>query len=231
MNLDIINFLLKNKDEKYKEFNDKIINTNMKIIGVRTPIIKSLAKKLYKENYDFKNYKFNYYEEVLLEGYVISYEKDNNILINKLEKFINKIDNWAICDMVCASSKGLEKDKEPTLSFINKYITCNNVWKVRFCFVVLLNYFIEEKYLDIIFKYCNNDKNNFYYVMMAKAWLISECYIKYPKETLKFFKSTNIDKATYNKAISKICDSYRVNIEDKTLLKKMKKVRKMHILY
>lgn len=223
MDLDILSFLLKNKDDKYKKFNDKIINTNMKIIGVRTPIVKSLARNLYKEYYDFNNYRFNYYEEVLLEGYVISYEKDQTILIDKLEKFINKIDNWAICDMVCAASKGLKKDKELTFSFINKYITCNNVWKVRFCFVILLNYFIEEKYLNIIFKYCDNDKNDFYYVMMSKAWLISECYIKYPNETLRYLKNTKIDKVTYNKTISKICDSYRVSVDDKTLLKKMKK--------
>ena len=47
-------------------------------------------------------------------------------------------------------------------------------------------------------------KNDFYYVMMAKAWLISECYIKYPNETLIYLEQTKIDTLTYNKAISKI---------------------------
>ena len=69
----------------------------------------------------------------------------------------------------------------------------------------------------------DNDNNSFYYVMMAKAWLISECYIKYPKETFEYLKRTNIDDITFNKAISKICDSYRVTKEDKIVLKKMKK--------
>lgn len=221
--MDILNYLFENKDEKYKEFNDKIINTNMKTIGVRTPVIKALAKKLYKDNFDFSNYNFKYYEEMLTYGYVISYEKEPRILIDKLKKFINMIDNWAICDMVCASCKALSKDKELSLAFTKEIIISNNPWKVRFAFIILLNYFVDDNYLDLIFKYCDNDKNEFYYVMMAKAWLISECYVKYPSKTLEYFKKAKIDNVTYNKAISKICDSYRVSINDKSLLKNMKK--------
>ena len=51
------------------------------------------------------------------------------------------------------------------------------------------DYFIEEKYLNEIFKLIDNDKNDFYYVMMVKAWLISICYVKYPKETLNYLKT------------------------------------------
>ena len=43
------------------------------------------------------------------------------------------------------------------------------------------------------------------------------------KQTFEYLKRTNIDDITFNKAISKICDSYRVTKEDKIVLKKMKK--------
>ena len=70
------------------------------------------------------------------------------------------------------------------------------------------------------------DKNNDYYIMMAKAWLISTCYIKFKDKTIKFLKNTKIDDITYNKAISKICDSLRVSKDEKSILKNMKKMSK-----
>ena len=58
---------------------------------------------------------------------------------------------------------------------------------------------------------------------MANAWLISICYIKYPDKTNKYLRNNNLDDFTYNKAISKICDSYRVDKKDKEILKKLKR--------
>ena len=50
---------------------------------------------------------------------------------------------------------------------------------------------------------------------MAKAWLLSMCFIKFKKETYKFLKKTNLDKWTINKTIQKIRESLRVSKEDK----------------
>jgi hypothetical protein len=58
---------------------------------------------------------------------------------------------------------------------------------------------------------------------MAIAWLLSICYIKYPKETSKYLDNTKIDDFTYNKTISKICDSYRIDKETKEKLKKKRR--------
>ena len=41
---ELLNKLYEYKDEKYKLFNDKIINTKLKTIGVKTPILKLTAK-------------------------------------------------------------------------------------------------------------------------------------------------------------------------------------------
>ena len=227
-NNELLTILYENKDEKYKNFNDKIINTKMPTIGVRTPILKKIAKNISKGDYDefLSNVNSNYYEEVLIEGLVISYIKEPKKLINKLDIFLDKIDNWAICDMVCASCKSLVKIKDECFLFIKKNILSNNIWRVRFSFVLLLNYFIQENYLEEIFKMIDQDKNDEYYVMMAKAWLISECDVKHKTETLKYLKNTKIDNVTYNKAISKICDSYRVSEIDKINIKTMKKISK-----
>jgi len=54
---------------------------------------------------------------------------------------------------------------------------------------------------------------------MAIAWLICDCYIKYPNKTKVLFNGS-LNKFINNKAISKIHDSFRVKKEEKEELKK-----------
>ena len=76
-----INYLISLKEEKYKEFNQKLITSKYEILGIRLPIIRKIAKQISKTNYkDFLKYtKSKYYEEVMIEGLVISTIKDELI--------------------------------------------------------------------------------------------------------------------------------------------------------
>ncbi len=220
-NYELLKLLNENKDEEYKKFNDKIINTNQKTIGVRVPILKNIAKRFSIK--DLKEIKDDYYEQTLIKGFVISSVKDIDQMLDELNIFLKKIDNWAICDMVISNCKLIKKHQDKVFLFIEKNITSTNDWMVRACFVMLLDYFINEDKLKSIFSFIENSSNNFYYVMMAKAWLISKCYALYQNETLNFLKNTKIDNKLYNKAIDKICDSKMTSKQDKTKLKGMKK--------
>ena len=42
----LIKLLFEKRDEKYKMFNDKIVNTKLKTIGVRMPVLKRIAKEI-----------------------------------------------------------------------------------------------------------------------------------------------------------------------------------------
>lgn len=224
-NEELLKLLYESKDEEYKKFNDKTLNANIETIGVRTPVIKKIATEISRGDYEqfLSNVKYDYYEQVLVAGLVISNLKDIDIVLSKLDVFIDKIDNWAVCDMVIANCKIIRKHLDKVFKFVCKNISSTNPWRVRVCFVILLDYFVTKDYINDIFTFVENDKNDFYYVMMAKAWLISECYVKFPLQTFKYLKKSKLDKVTYNKAISKICDSYRVSKEDKIILKSMKK--------
>lgn len=223
---DVIKKFFENQDLKYKEFNDKIINTKYETIGVRMPIIKQIAKDITKQNKEdyIEDISPTYYESVLLKGLLIANIKDTKLCLTKLNSFLDSIDAWSICDTVCAACKCFKKDPKSVLSFVSANIHSNNFWRVRFAFVTLLYYFVKKEYLNLIFSYCDSDKTLAYYVMMAKSWLLCECYVKYPKETLCYLNNARIDNVTFNKAISKICDSYRVSKEAKESLKKMKKI-------
>lgn len=214
------------QDLKYKNFHSKLIMSD-NLIGVRTPELKKIAKKIARSNYIkfFSENKHNLYEETLVHGLVLGYLKlDFNSLKPYINGFLPYINNWAICDMTAANLNIYKKNKTKDICFneIKKYISDSNYWINRFGYVLLLDYFIEEKYINEIFELCNNYKDE-YYVKMSIAWLISMCYIKFKGRTLTFLKSCKLDDWTYNKSIQKIIESNRIDNSEKTMLKGMKR--------
>ena len=223
---DFLNELYKLQDLKYKEFHGKLIMSN-ELIGVRTPELKRIAKIIARSNYEefFKENKHELYEENLVHGLVLGYLKLGfNELKQLVDEFIPYIDNWAVCDMTVTNLKVYKKNKTKDIVFneIKSYISNNNPWINRFGYVLLLEYFIEEKYIDEIFELSENYQDE-YYVKMAIAWLISMCYIKHKGRTLTFLKKHKLDVWTHNKSIQKIIESSRVSDEDKIMLRGLKR--------
>lgn len=225
-NNDILDFLIQNKDEKYKTFSSSLIPSCHELIGVRLPILRKLAKRISKESNVEKyleNANSNYFEEIMLQGLVIGYyNSDIQNIINLCCNFIPKIDNWSICDSFCNSLKISKKHPSEMLNYISRYIYSDKTYEIRFLLVMLLNYYIDEQYLNMIFEILEKVKKDDYYVKMAAAWLISICYIKFPDETLNYLKNCKLDKFTYNKSLQKILESYRVSEQDKKIIKTMK---------
>ena len=58
---------------------------------------------------------------------------------------------------------------------------------------------------------------------MAIAWLLSVSYIKQKEKTLEYIKNNGLNDFTYNKALQKITESYRVSKEEKEFIKRMKR--------
>jgi len=222
-----INFLYSLKDEKYKEFHFKLLkDKNINLIGIRVPILKKIAKEIAKKDYKsfIKNNTCSTYEEIMIYGLVIGYLKiPFKDVLDLLNDFISYNNNWAINDTVCANLKCFNNNLEEGYIYINKLLKSNNEWKIRFGLVLLLDFYINDKYIDDILKICNNINNDSYYVKMANAWLISICFIKYKDKTYKFLLNNNLDNFTFNKTISKICDSYRVNKMVKEELKLLRR--------
>ena len=98
-----------------------------------------------------------------------------------------------------------------------------NSWSKRFGLVLLLTYYINDEYIDEVIKISMDINSKDYYVLMANAWLISICYIKYPEKIEPLILNKSWDIITLKKAIGKIKDSYRVNKEDKEKLNKFLK--------
>ena len=217
--------LFEMQDLKYKEFHSGLCPNVDKIIGVRIPILRKMAKNIAKENYQnfWKKIQSDYYEELVLQGLVIGYSKltiEETFI--KLKEFVPKINSWAVCDTTCSSLKITKNHMKEMWKFLEQYIHSNKEYEIRFALVMYLDYFLTDEYIDKIFENIEKIANKEYYVEMAIAWLISCAYVKQKEKTIKYLKKNNLDKFTQNKAIQKICESYRVTENEKLEIKKYK---------
>lgn len=218
--------LFKLQDEEYKKFHSSLCPNVDNIIGVQIPKLRTIAKEIAKESpEEFLNYtQTQYYEEKVLYGLVIGYMKaDLKTRKYYLDKFVPIIDSWAVCDCCISSFKFVNKNKEEMWTYTQKYLKSNKEFELRFAVVLLMDYYLTEKYIDKVLEIYNNIKNDAYYVKMAVAWALSVCYIKFPQKTMKLFKNNQLDNFTYNKALQKIIESNRVSKEEKDQIRKMKR--------
>lgn len=226
---EITKSLKEKADLKYKEFHSGLCPNTNNILGIRVPVLRQYAKDLLKEHdYEFllRNIDNKYYEEIMLQGMIIglSKEKDFEKIKKYIVEFIPKIDNWAVCDTFCAGLKITKKYKEEMWELIGRYLKSEKEFELRFGLVMILDFYIEEKYLQEDFKIFENINSKDYYVQMALAWAISICLIKYYDETLLFLKDKKekFDKFTYNKALQKGIESFRLTKNQKETLRKIK---------
>lgn len=212
--------LLDAADSKYKDFNKKLIPNvdESRILGVRIPQLRKIAKKLDNDNFDW-----HYYEEVMLHGFYIGYAKlEYNERLSLLDKFIPKIDNWAVCDCVCSTLKFINKNQSAFLDYLGKYMKSEKEYELRFAAVALMDYYINENYADFVIDYYKSVKSDFYYVNMAVSWGLCTAFVKYRDKVLPLLESKTLSKEIQNITISKIRDSYKVDKDTKEYLKALR---------
>ena len=221
---EFIEYLFSIRDIKYRDFHSRL-GVGNNVIGIRTPILKSISKDICKGNYKefLEILREDYYEEVTLYGLIVCNIKDFDNSSRYLSIYKNRINNWASCDLFCSSYKIVNKYKDYYFKYINDNISSDNLWIRRMCYVLIIFYYIENRYLDDIFMLCDKYNTNEYYVQMAVAWLISICFIKYKDKTMEYIQNNKLDDFTHNKAIQKIRESYRVNSKDKDNLNDLKR--------
>ena len=214
------------QDLKYKEFHGSLCPDMDNIIGVRIPKLREYAKELYKSN-KLEDIKIGdkYYEELVIQGMLIGFQTKAPIeeAIKQVKEFVPKINSWAVCDTFCAGLKITKKYQTEMFKIIKEYLKSKQEYEVRFAIVMLLDYYINDQYIDQVLQILNNIKLDKYYVQMANAWAISICLIRYYNKTLEFLKTTKIDDFTYNKGIQKTIESYRITKEQKDYLRTLKR--------
>lgn len=215
------------QDKDYQAFHSKLLPGTANILGVRIPKLRKLAKDIIKD--DWRSYLAaapdTYYEETMLCGFIIGYAAmDFEERMAYIRDFLPHINNWAVCDCFCATLKFTKKYPKEVWDFIQGCFKSEEPYILRFACVMALDYYTMPEYADAVFQAMDAIKNPDYYVQMSIAWAVSIYYIKLPKQTEKYLKHNQLSDFTHNKAIQKICESYRVDKETKIYLKSLKRL-------
>jgi len=213
-------------DPEYRQFSAALIPNIRNILGVRLPELHKLAKKIAKS--DWRAYlaqaENEFFEETMLQGMVIGYAKaDIEEILRYIADFVPKIDNWSVCDSFCSGLKFAKTNKRRVWDFLQPYLASENEYDVRFGVVMLLQYYMDEEHIHSVLGLLDRVKHEGYYAKMAVAWALSICYVKFPEPTMAYLKNNTLDDVTYNKALQKITESYRVDQETKVLIRSMKR--------
>lgn len=226
MNNNITDKLFELSDKEYKEFHSGLCPNTENMIGVRIPLLRTMAKKIAKENprQFLEKIDDRYYETVMLYGFVIGYMKASfEERIKYLDVFVPKIYNWAICDCCTSTFKFTNQNLDNMWTYIQKYLNSEKEFEIRFAVVMMMDYYLTDSYIDTVFTKINEIHHDGYYVKMAVAWLISVAFVKYEEKTREFLLNNNLDDFTYNKSLQKIIESNRVKKEIKEEIRKMKR--------
>ena len=226
---DLKDELLALADEKYRKFSSGLTPGADNILGVRLPALRKIAKRIAKADWQryLETVRDDSFEETLLQGMVIGYV--DVALAERLElikTYLPKIDNWSICDSFCTGLKFTKAHKEEVWQFLQPYLQSNEVYEIRFGVVMFISYFVEDRYLEPMFRNFNVIACDNYYVKMAVAWAITSCFTVFPEMTMIYLKANDLDDFTYNKALQKITESRQVNPEMKVRIRWMKRKKK-----
>lgn len=216
-------------DDGYRDFHKRLLkNENIRVLGVRVPQMRKIAKSLVGNVDELLSFPDEYYEVTFIKLTAVSLLKWEEF-IKYVSRCVPLIDNWATCD--CFAPKCIEKHKEEFLPYIYTFFAEEQEFYQRFALTTLLHFYVEEKYYDKILQLITEaETDEYYYVHMAAAWLLAELIIKFYDQTVEFLKATieasrkglEVDKKTHNKAIQKACESFRLTAEQKTYLKGLK---------
>ena len=210
-------------EKEYKDFSSKLMPTvdKIKVIGIRTPILRKYAKSL--ENYEdfLHELPHEYFEENNLHAFLLEREADFDRCIEKLDFFLPYIDNWATCDSM--KPRILKKEPEKLLCHIKKWINSTDVYAVRYGINLLMSFYLDDNfnisYLDIV----ANVKSDEYYINMMRAWYFATALAKQYDETLPYIENNVLDIWTHNKTIQKSIESLRISKDKKQYLKALKR--------
>ena len=222
---EIVAELFRLQDKGYAALQKIIIPTagENRIIGVRTPDLRSLAKKLSGDEDTglfLAALPHEYFDENQLHAFVISLEKDFDKCVQSVEAFLPFVDNWATCDQL--SPRAFGKEPEKLLPYIRTCIRSEQPYTVRFAIGMLMQHFLgdrfDTKYADMVASVRSEE----YYVNMMIAWYFATALAKQYPAVLPYLEKQRLDAWTHNKAIQKSVESRRLTPEQKACLKTLK---------
>lgn len=217
-------------DPAYRDFQAKLVPTvdPARILGVRTPALRTLARRLVCECPDgvrafLGTPAHMTYDEMNLHGELIGrVARTPEEAFTLLDAFLPHVDNWATCDLIRVPA--FRRDLPAVLERIRSWVASEPEYAVRFGVVQLMTLFLDDAFEPSQLELVAGIDRPEYYVNMARAWYFSFALIKQSAATLPLFEQRPIalDAWTHNKALQKARESRRIAPDQKAYLQSLK---------
>lgn len=213
------------QDVKYRDFQGKLLPTvdPERIIGVRTPELRKLAKQMAKRediHLFLQALPHDYFDENQLHAFILSEMKDFPDCLKAVSEFLPFVDNWATCDQL--SPKVFRKHLPELLAEIRRWLGSGETYAVRFGIGMLMEHYLgeafEREYPEMVAA-VNSEE---YYVRMMAAWYFATALAKQYEAALPYLEERRLDPWTHNKTIQKAIESYRITPEQKEYLRSLR---------
>ena len=193
--------------------------------GVRIPELRKIAKKIVKENrLDYLKEKHDSFEELTIHAFAIGYLKEDiNTCLKYVKDFIPYIDNWSVNDSLCQNMKFARKYPKEVFNFLLEMKDSNLEYEIRVIAVTFLSHFLIDEYIDEVIEVLYKLNRPTYMAKMGIAWAYATIMAKYSEKMFNYLPNSSLDDWTYNKMISKMLESFRVDEKDKERLRTMKR--------
>ena len=213
------------EDKEYAAFQAKLNPTVLPktIIGVRVPELRKLASAIRRsEECDafLDDLPHRYFEENMLHAILLSGIKDYGEALDKLEKFLGYIDNWAVCDTLRPAA--FKKHRDELYGRIQLWLASDKPFICRFGIEMLLVYYLDSDFKPEYAQAVADVRRDDYYVKMMTAWYFATALAKQWDAVIPFIEQHKLPEWTHRKAIQKCCESYRISSTQKEYLRSLK---------
>ncbi|QAT50792.1 DNA alkylation repair protein [Caproiciproducens sp. NJN-50] len=213
------------QDLKYKNFQCKLMPTVApeRVIGVRTPELRKLAKELFKEPETAEFLKMlphQYYDENNLHGFLVEQIGDYSAAVAAIDDFLPYVDNWATCDLM--NPRVFKKHRRELLREIRRWMASDRTYTIRFGIGMLMTHFLDENFAPEHPAWAASIRSEEYYVNMMIAWYFATALAKQWDAAIPYIRQNRLEKWVHNKAIQKAVESYRITDEQKACLRTLR---------
>ena len=223
-------YLCSVSDEGYRAFQAALVpGAGGSIIGVRVPELRRIAKEISKA--DAAAYLAcpcgDTFEERVIYGLVLASMKCGaEELKADILKYAGMVTNWAENDIV--SFKGIKKYREEIKGMIDTLLFGGGPWQTRYGLKILMDYYIDDEYIDYTLEKTAAVKSGEYYVYMMQGWLLATAAVSYGEKVIGLLKAGTdaLTKQAICAAADKMRDSRRISKEDKDRVQRIKRAIK-----
>lgn len=222
---EMLNAIFAARDEEYADFTAKLIPNipRESIIGVRTPQLRSIAKRLGKNagiDEFLSALPHEYHEQNLVHAYIAESIGDFDSAVKTIEAFLPYVTNWAVCDSM--TPRIFAKHTGELLSIIKKWLQSAHPYTVRFGLRMLMCFYLEKEFASEINVLAASVCSEEYYVNMMQAWYFATALAKQYDSTVPFVEEHRLSPWVHNKTIQKAVERFRITAEQKAHLKTLR---------